>query len=44
MTGQADKLKAEKEGGGTGFSEAATGTNLGGKKTRKKRAVVVDDD
>ena len=55
MTGQADKLKAEKEAGkeggkegGGGSSEGATaGTNLGGKKTkggRKRTAVVIDDD
>ena len=48
ITGQADKLKAEKEGGGaTGESRTAA---AGGKKTkglkggRKKTIVVVDDD
>ena len=54
MTGQADKLKAEREAGreggkegGGGSSEATAGTNLGGKKTkggRKRTAVVIDDD
>ena len=41
IAGQADKLKAEKEGGG------ATGESVGGKKTkggRKKTAVIIDDD
>ena len=48
MTGQADKLKAEKEagkeggkegggGGGGGSSEATAGTNLGRKKTKGGR-------